>query len=178
MPKPTVLVLPIATGLLACTAFAGPAELAGQSGSQGVKSLTARDWIHAFIADFAGPSNKARVAGDSVNLQASEHAYSFMLHQLMAGPSNVPSGPRLTRSLTAATGSPDSPGDPYFTPRSSPAPLIISVQQREVPPTVTPSTSSDADPGTGGFQVVVPLPGAGAMAAAGLLVVAIRRRRA
>ncbi|MFI4881497.1 MAG: hypothetical protein ACIAQU_02805 [Phycisphaerales bacterium JB064] len=134
--------------------------------------------ISSYILGVMGPSNIAPTQEGKSVLASSTDAHSIMLYQSMAGPSNAPSGIRMTRSLTTTAGSPDGPGDAYFTPQAPRPPLVTSLQPREYPTVITTSTASHTETAPGGFQVVVPLPGAGALAAAGLLVVGIRRRRA
>lgn len=162
---------------VAALAQANPTQLTDAL-SRGGEPFAFEAPVSSYILSVMGPSNIAPTHNAQSALASSSDAHSIMLYQSMAGPSNAPSGIRMSRSLTTTASSPDSPGDPYFMPPTPRTPLVTSLQPREYPTTITTSTASHTETAPGGFQVVVPLPGAGALAAAGLLVVGIRRRRA
>jgi hypothetical protein len=167
----TVAVLTVA-GLAGSSALADTAQLdvAGPELS-GIVGPTAI----SYIAGLVGPSHVAPPTGTHA---ASSGMDRSSLLFMVAGPDNTAKGPVLTID---GVGLGDGPGT------GGPAPVPPALTTADVVSTLQPvdyrtlqrhgDTQTEGDPRSGEFQVVVPLPGAGALAGAGLAFVAIRRRR-
>lgn len=163
----TVAVLTVA-GLAGTSAFADPAEVtvAGPTAAtaMGPSALS-------YVGSLVGPSHIAPPVGE----RAARGAPGSHLLFMVAGPDNTARGPLLALH---GGGLGDGPGGDPVAPVLTTAdvvgvlsPFDYTALERQVDPT------TERDPGAGGFQVAVPLPGAGALAGAGLAFVAIRRRR-
>ncbi|OAB57638.1 hypothetical protein AY599_07315 [Leptolyngbya valderiana BDU 20041] len=166
----TLGVLAAAT-LWAPLAMADPVALPDQDSRFGDVSL---NWFHDFIANVAGPSPVAPPMREhrTAMSRGSVEGLQFLA---FAGPSHIASrGPGLTIHAGGfGDGPDDAPG--AFTPvdrLGSLQPYLVS-DLRIGPAAGAPKVQ----PSEGSFQVAVPLPGAGALAAGGLAFVAIRRRR-
>lgn len=162
-------------GLAASMTLAGPADISAMTGPEAQTSHTGAAWL-TYIGGYAGPSNVAPgIDGPAFATQGPDG----MLFLMLAGPSNASGGsPAIFTS--AAGGFGDGPDTRGVLSKAGPTTpdLIGSLQPDEHSGVVTRSGSGQSEEtGPGGFQVVVPLPGAGAMAAAGLAFVGFRRRR-
>lgn len=173
MQNQKTLIVLAAAGLLAPIAVADPADLS--AGQFQFEASAPTEWFGNYIADLAGPSNFALSSSRTEAAVAGVGADSLLLLAI-AGPSHIATdtGPRLSFDASAFAGPDDAPRS--FTTADyrgslQPADVLAgpAFSQAQAPPNI--------EPGEGSFQVVVPLPGAGALAAGGLVFVAIRRRR-
>lgn len=173
MKSKGILIVAVAAGVGAPATLADPTALPSIDARFG--AFGTPDWFQNYVAGFAGPS-KVAPSGDSARVVKSEASSSLPLMFSVAGPSNVASGDttRLMVDPASLGDSPDDPPPAFSTaaPRGSVQPDLVAG-----PKLTTADRSGTVTPGEGSFDVVVPLPGAGALAAAGLMFVAIRRRR-
>lgn len=168
MQNRKTLVVLTAAGLVAPVVTAGPAAL--PTTDDQFRPTDQLGFVHDYIAAMAGPSHFAPFTGgvaEATEPRAGGLGASTLF--MVAGPDHrADRGPRLSIP-TGGLG--DGPGD------------VLGALSRAKPP--VPGLSPMADRGTStevttdadAFAVAVPLPGAGALAAGGLLFVAIRRRR-
>lgn len=162
-------------GLAASMTLAGPADMTAATGVEAQTSNTGATWL-TYIRGFAGPSN---VVQSVDGFAFADQGVDSMLFLMLAGPSNAPVGsPAIFTSAAGGLG--DGPGTQGVLSKAGPTTpdLIGSLQPDEHSGVVTrPGSGQTEETDPGGFQVVVPLPGAGAMAAGGLAFVGLRRRR-
>ena len=176
MKKSNVVLVPSAIAALACAAHADPSGLPAQLAQATTGAASADTWLSNYIAAVTGPQVGAGGAGvdgptDGPPTISRNPGISDLLALTLAGPSNQP-GPGLSTAFTISASPSDDPG------QTGPGnPLSETIQPVSYPPQTDGPPSSLATSGDVGVQVVVPLPGAGALAAAGLVFVAIRRRR-
>ncbi|MFI4917905.1 MAG: hypothetical protein ACIAS6_15535 [Phycisphaerales bacterium JB060] len=162
------LVVLTAAGLAAPVVTAEPAGL--PSTDDHLRPTDQLGFVHDYIATLAGPSNFAPFTGGVAEATAPPSGgLGASTLFMVAGPDHrADRNPRLS---IPAGGFGDGPGD------------VLGELARAIPPVAGPSpmadrgTSTEGAPGGGTFEVAVPLPGAGALAAGGLLFVAVRRRR-
>ncbi|UYV11528.1 MAG: hypothetical protein NCW75_09465 [Phycisphaera sp.] len=175
MRQQETLAILTTVGLSASVALAGPADVSDLVGPEIQPSNTGAAWL-TYIGSYAGPSNVAQ----SVDGPAfADEGMSSMLFLTLAGPGNIATGSPVIFDLSAG-GFGDGPATPGVLSKATPTTpdLIGSLQPDEQPGVVTrPGSGQAEETDPGGFQVVVPLPGAGALAAGGLAFVALRRRR-
>jgi|GEM_PF-5737516 len=167
------LAVMVIVGLAASAGLADPADVTVELGSDA--SISNASWL-TYIGGVVGPSNLAPSMADT---QARvEQSLNSMLFFMMAGPSNSPEQSRVAFNVDIG-GFGDGPGaggGNEFVPAAGP-PLTASLQTSDEPIVVTRRPDPSTESGPGGFEVAVPLPSAGVLAAGGLAFVAIRRRR-
>ena len=173
MKSKGILIVAVAAGVGAPATLADPTALPSIDARFG--AFGTPDWFQNYVAGFAGPS-KVAPSGDSARVVKSEASSSLPLMLSVAGPSNVASDDT-TRLMVDPGGLGDGPDDPSkllttAKPRTTMLPDLLSG-----PRLTTANRPGTVAPPEGSFDVVVPLPGAGVLAAAGLVFVAIRRRR-
>ncbi len=164
----------LATGLVASVGLADPADVS-DAFDTGPRSAASMSWL-TYIGGVMGPSNVAPGMTDSPARQ--EQSLNSMLYLTLAGPSNtsIGSGVALNLDLGGAGDGPGSDGNEFLV--AGPAPdLLVSLQTADQPVVVTHGIDPVTETDPGEFQVVVPLPSAGVLAAGGLAFVAVRRRR-
>ena len=164
-------------GLLASTALAESVSAHSTSGpSARSVSRASVDWSR-IMADMAGPSNRSNA---SPALFASFQRPGPMLDFASVGPSNVANTGRLPADLVKQL----VPVGPVpvrdATPKGVQSGTVVeglTEHPVNLPPQSSPPGEVNDPTGGSGPSVVVPLPGAGAMALLGLGMIAGRRRR-
>lgn len=160
-------------GLVASAGLADPTDVTAEFGPHTPASNAA--WL-TYIGGVVGPSNLAPSLTDSpLRVQQSLNS---MLFFMVAGPSNTPgqSGFAFNADIGGFGDGPGTGGRNELAPYAGPA-LTESLQTSNQPVVVTKRVDPTAETVPGGFEVVVPLPSAGVLAASGLAFVAFRRRR-
>ncbi len=167
----TTLSVLAAVGLSAPMALADSFAISSLVDRAGPNANAYETWV-AYIGGVAGPSNHAPRLGATARSDISMNSYlSFML----TGPSNASTGETQTFQISAGElgDGPGLPGGPTGLATADLTSILTPVDH----PVVVTKAAPPPQEGPGTFQVVVPLPGAGALAAGGLAIVALRRRR-
>lgn len=170
--KQTIAAMAVA-GLAASAGLSNPADISSAFGPS--TATSSASWL-TYIGGFMGPSNIAPTLTDApVRV---EQSLNSMLFFTLAGPGNTPGaqGATFNFDIGGFGDDPGAGGSNEFTPVAGPD-LIVSLQTADEPAVVTHRVDQSTESGPGGFQVAVPLPSAGVLAAGGLAFVAIRRRR-
>ncbi|MEQ8316929.1 MAG: hypothetical protein RIE77_13735 [Phycisphaerales bacterium] len=167
------VIVAAATGVIAPAALADP--LALPSTHDRFDATGSQDWFVRYVLDVAGPSAVAPTSGFARTATTERPTDSSLLFT-MAGPS--PFAPDDGTRLTIDPGAfGEGPGNSstILTTVDRPGSLLPDLLSR--PTITTVDRPGGIQPGEGTFEVAVPLPGGGALAAAGLVFVAVRRRR-
>jgi len=136
----------------------------------------AQDWVASFVAGQAGPGPQSDPFAPGTDGPAGD-PLSAILSKMLAGPSHVASDGFGFPTLTTAGGQGNSPDDPVISTSDAPTPLLIDLARDEGPLGSVERPTTSVTPRGGGEQVVIPLPSGGALAAAGLVLVGLYRRR-
>ena len=158
----------IPLGLCAAAATADPVDIVTFANASGQNVTAPHALYNALVED--GTITSPLTDGNVASTGAPE--FNAVLAYLFTGPSNIAPGQGLTIDTSGLdpVDDPGTPGDPGSVLET------LRPTMPQVDPTIT--TASTFVGGEGTFeQVVVPLPGAGALAAVGLAGLMVRPRR-